>query len=108
MRVRELEHEPAAEAVADPEPRVLGDRLEQVLEELLQRPRRLVAGQPVPAQVRRDDVPAPRQTLARESLVAAAEGRDPVQADERRRGGIAPLVQVEPQLPASSPFSDGR
>ena len=93
---RELEHEPSAEAVADPESRVRRHRLEQVVEVLLDRPGRLGAGASVAAQVGRDDVELLREALPRESREPLAVGGDAVRrrrasADRDRpmRGGAA-------------------
>lgn len=50
----------------------------------------------MPAQVGRDDVEAGRPALLGEPAEALAVAGDAVQADERRRARVAPLVGVEP------------
>jgi hypothetical protein len=105
---RELEDEAAAEAVTDPRDRPGGKALEQILQVLLERPRRLPARAAVAAQVGRDDVPPPGEPVAGEPLEPLPVRRDPVEADERRRRRIAPLVEVQLQLSASSPLPEGR
>ena len=86
-------------------------RLDEVGDVRRERPRRLPARAPVAAQVGRDDAEARRPALLREPPEALAVPGDAVQADERRRGGIAPLVHVQLSLARghsdSSPFPDG-
>ena len=58
------------------------------------------------AQVRRDDAEPLGPAFLRELPVALPVSGDAVQADDRRRVGVAPLVHVEVHA-VSSPLPDG-
>jgi hypothetical protein len=78
--------------LADPE-RV--ERLDEVGDVGRKCPRRIRPGAPVAAQVRRDDVEPLRPMLLGKPLETLPVPRDSVQADERGRARIAPLVHME-------------
>ena len=80
-----------AEGMAEPGAALLGRGLEHVGDVLLEVPRRLPRGTAVPAQVEGDHVEPVGQALGKLGEVAAV-ARDPVQADERRQPGLAPLI----------------
>ena len=98
---RDLVGDAAAERVPEPGAAAVGRRLEHVRDVLLEVPRRLPRRGAVPAQVERDDVEAVGQPLG-ELREVAAVARDAVQADERRRGLVAPLVAGEAHAEAES------
>src|SRR5437868_8641146 len=94
----ELEDQPTAERM--PDERRSADaggveRLEDVVGMCRDRPRRLPAGEAVAAEVRREHPEAFRQPILRETPEAAPVGVDAVDADDRLRAGIAPLVEVQ-------------
>src|SRR5204863_9538139 len=94
---RELEHEPTAERVADPVRLVDPEgpeRLEEVVHVRRERPRRLPARAAVAAQVRCDDAEVLCPPLLRELSEPLTVGGDAVQADDRRRRRVTPLVHV--------------
>ena len=63
----------------------------------------------MPAQIGCDDVKALRPALEREPAEPFAVAGHAVQADERRRGSIAPLVHVQHhRYSDSSPLPEGR
>ena len=110
MGGRELQHEPAAERGADPvglaDPQRVGG-VDEIGDVRRVRPRRFPVRASVAAQVRRDDVETLRPMLLRQPAVALAVSGDAVQADERRRSGIAPLVHTQLHSGVSSPLPDG-
>jgi hypothetical protein len=109
MPGRELEHEAAAEGVADPVGSVDPERVER-LDEVgdvgRECPGRLEARAPVSAQIRRDYVEISAPAFRCEAAEPLAMPGDAVDADERRSARVAPLVNVEDQVD-SSPFPDG-
>ena len=106
----ELEHEAAAERMPDPvglaDSQGVGG-LDEVGDVRRIRPGRLPARAAVAAQVGSDDVETLRPVLLREPPEALAVTGDAVQADERRRAGIAPFVRVQFHAVASSPLPEG-
>ena len=98
----ELEHEPAAERVPDPRRAAnagVVERLEQVVRVGRDRPGRFPLGAAVAAQVRCEHAVAVGQPLLGELAEAAAVRVDAVDAHDRRRAGVAPLVQLEQHQP---------
>ena len=112
LRVRglELEHEAPAEGVADPvglaDPERVR-RLDEVGDVRLERPGWLPRRAAVPAQVGRDDAELHGPALLCEPAEPLAVAGDAVQADERRRVRVAPLVRVQSHSIVSSPLPDG-
>src|SRR5262245_60702470 len=107
---RELEHEPPAERVTDPVRATDAgavERLEQVVDVRVDRPRRLPLRRAVATQVGGEHVEAAGEPLFGELAVAAAVRADAVDADDRRRVGVAPLVQLQQHYRLSAPASAG-
>jgi small GTP-binding protein len=93
----ELEDEPSAERMADPVDRPeLAERLDEVGDVRLERPRRLPPGSPVATEIGSEHVEMRRPALLGELPKPFAVRGDPVQADDVRRRGIAPFERVQP------------
>jgi len=90
----ELCCQPASEAVPDPHPGSVGDAGEDIAEVCVEVPRRFPVGVPVAAQVGGDDVVPVCERLG-QPLEAPAVGSDAVEADDRRRARLTPLVEVQ-------------
>jgi hypothetical protein len=74
------------------------ERLEHVVRMGSDRPRRLPAGEPMTPQVRRKDAEPALQPLLGEPAEAPPVRIEAVEANDRRRGAIAPFAEVELQL----------
>src|SRR5439155_5762393 len=95
---RELEDQSAAEGVPDERgaPNTRGvERLEHVVSMGGEGPGRLPVGEAVASKVRRENAEPLREALLREAPEAAPMGVDAVQANDRRRARISPLVQMK-------------
>ena len=95
---RQLEQEPASEAVPDPEASSRRDALQQVRDVLLERPRRLPPGVPMAAEIRGQNMEPPGKAISREPCEPCAVPGHTMHANDRRASGIPPLVHMEPQL----------
>ena len=95
---RELEHEPPAEGVSDPLRALKAfvvERLEQVVDVRRNRPRWIPLRAAVAAKVRGKHAEPLGQPLLGEPPEATAVCVDAVHADDRRRAGVAPFVQLQ-------------
>ena len=107
MRGRELDDQPPAERVTDPVARAEpAERLDEVGDMRVERPRRVPPGPAVPAQVGCENVQVRGPPLLRELLEPLAVRGDAVQAHDGRRRHVAPLVGM--QVHVSSPLPEGR
>ncbi len=100
---RQLECDAAAERVSNPRRRLIAHRVQDGLDVRSDAPRRLVRRSAVAEQVRRQHTEA-CESFGQAREVAAVAG-NAMQADDARRGPIAPGVELEPAHPVCSSVS---